>query len=77
MLANTLPAALTLFDGSGAAVPPVAVGRRVLVAGANQDPEYITGFLGAYRLFASDLLLLTMSEEPMAEREKVAASSRR
>ena len=71
MLANTLPAALTLFDGSGAAVPPVAVGRRVLVAGANQDPEYITGFLGAYRLFASDLLLLTMSEEPMAEEKKV------
>jgi cyclic 2,3-diphosphoglycerate synthase len=70
-LANTLPAALTLFDGSGAAVPPVAVQRRVLVAGANQDPEYITGFLGAYRLFVSDLLLLTMSEEPMAEEEKV------
>lgn len=70
-LANTLPAALTLFDGSGAAVPPVAVGRRVLVAGANQDPEYVTGFLGAYRLFVSDLLLLTMSEEPMASEDKV------
>ena len=70
-LANTLPAALTLFDGSGAAVPPVAVGRRVLVAGANQDPEYVTGFLGTYRLFVSDLLLLTMSEEPMASESKV------
>ncbi|HKH75436.1 MAG TPA: 2,3-diphosphoglycerate synthetase [Rubrobacteraceae bacterium] len=70
-LANTLPAALALFDGSGAAVPPVAVQRRVLVAGANQDPEYITGFLGTYRLFVSDLLLLTMSEEPMASQEKV------
>ena len=70
-LANTLPAALTLFDGSGAAVPPVAVGRRVLVAGANQDPEYVTGFLGTYRLFVSDLLLLTMSEEPMAGEDRV------
>jgi len=52
-------------------VPPVAVGGRVLVAGAHQDPEYVTGFLGAYRVLISDLLLLTMSEEPMAGEEKV------
>lgn len=70
-LANTLETGLTLFDGSGAAMPPVDVDRRVLVAGANQDPEYITGFLGAYRVMISDLLLLTMSEEPMAETSKV------
>ncbi len=70
-LANTLETGITVFDGSGAAVPPVAVWRRVLVAGANQEPEYITGFLGAYRLLVSDLLLLTMSEEPMADAERV------
>jgi cyclic 2,3-diphosphoglycerate synthetase len=70
-LANSLDTRITLFDGSGAAAPPVEVGRRVLVAGANQDPEYITGFLGAYRLLISDLLLLTMSEEPMANKERV------
>ncbi len=70
-IANTLDTGVTVFDGSGAAVPPVEVGRRVLVAGAHQDPEYITGFLGAYRLLVSDLLLLTMSEEPMAGREKI------
>jgi cyclic 2,3-diphosphoglycerate synthase len=71
-IANTLDTGVTLFDGSGAAMPPVEVERRVLVAGAHQDPEYITGFLGAYRLYVSDLLLLTMSEEPMAGEEKVA-----
>jgi cyclic 2,3-diphosphoglycerate synthetase len=70
-LANGLDTSLTVFDGSGAAVPPVAVGGRVLVAGAHQDPEYVTGFLGAYRILISDLLLLTMSEEPMAGEEKV------
>ena len=70
-VANTLSTGITVFDGSGAAVPPVAVGRRVLVAGAHQDEEYIAGFLGAYRLMVSDLLLLTMSEEPMASAEKV------
>ncbi len=53
-------------------MPPVAVDRRVLVAGAHQDSEYIAGFLGAYRLLISDLLLLTMSEEPMADASKVA-----
>jgi cyclic 2,3-diphosphoglycerate synthetase len=72
-IANTLDTGVTLFDGSGAAMPPVEVERRVLVAGAHQDPEYITGFLGAYRLYVSDLLLLTMSEEPMASEEKVAS----
>ncbi len=70
-IANGLDTGVTVFDGSGAAVPPVEVERRVLVAGAHQDPEYITGFLGTYRLYISDLLVLTMSEEPMAVREKV------
>jgi cyclic 2,3-diphosphoglycerate synthetase len=37
-LANRLDTRITVFDGSGAAVPPVAVGGRVLVAGAHQDP---------------------------------------
>ena len=70
-IANRLDTRVTVFDGSGAAMPPVRVERRVLIAGANQDPEYIVGFLGTYRLLLSDLLLLTMSEEPMAGPEKV------
>jgi cyclic 2,3-diphosphoglycerate synthase len=70
-IANLLETSVTVFDGSGAAVPPVEVERRVLVAGAHQDPEYIIGFLGTYRLLISDLLLLTMSEEPMADEVKV------
>ncbi len=70
-IANGLDTGFTVFDGSGAVVPPVRVGGRVLVAGAHQDPEYIAGYLGAYRLLVSDLLLLTMSEEPMANEEKV------
>src|SRR5918994_5860954 len=72
-IANTLDTAVTVSVGSGAAIPPVQVERRVLVAGAHQDPEYVTGFLGAYRLYVSDLLVLTMSEEPMASERKVAS----
>ena len=70
-IANRLDTLVTVFDGSGAAMPPVRVEGRVLVAGAHQDPEYIVGFLGTYRLLLSDLVLLTMSEEPMATPEKV------
>ena len=70
-IANGLDTGVTLFDGSGAAMPPVRVDGRILVAGAHQDPEYVAGYLGSYRLLISDLLLLTMSEEPLADEEKV------
>ena len=54
---------LVVFDGSGAAIPPVAVGRRVLVASAQQPPELVAGYLNAYRILMSDLVLLTMAED--------------
>lgn len=76
-IAAGLDTGITVFDGSGAAIPPVEVGRRVLVAGAHQDPEYVAGFLGAYRLLVSDLLILTMAEEPMAGPGKIQEITRR
>jgi len=76
-IANGLDTRVTLFDGSGAAMPPVKVDARVLVAGAHQDPEYVVGYLGAYRVMISDLVLLTMSEEPMADDAKVRDLVRR
>ncbi|HEV2094177.1 MAG TPA: 2,3-diphosphoglycerate synthetase [Rubrobacter sp.] len=76
-IANGLDTGVTLFDGSGAAMPPVEVDARVLVAGAHQDPEYVVGYLGAYRVMISDLVLLTMSEEPMADEAKVQDLVRR
>ena len=54
---------LVLFDGSGAALPPVATDRRILVAGAHQPPELVTGYLNAFRILLSDLIVLTMAEE--------------
>jgi cyclic 2,3-diphosphoglycerate synthetase len=54
---------LVIFDGSGAAIPPVAARRRVLVVGAHQPPELVTGYLNAYRILISDLVVLTMAEE--------------
>jgi cyclic 2,3-diphosphoglycerate synthetase len=45
---------IVVFDGSGAAIPPVAVDRRVLVVGPGQDA---TAFLNAYRVLISDLVV--------------------
>jgi cyclic 2,3-diphosphoglycerate synthetase len=54
---------LVIFDGSGAAIPPVDADRRILVAGAHQAPELVTGYLNAYRILISDLVVLTMAED--------------
>jgi cyclic 2,3-diphosphoglycerate synthetase len=72
-LAASLSPDLLLLEGSGAAIPPVEAGRRILVAGAHQDPEIVAGYLGAYRLLLSDLVVLTMCEEPLATAAQVAA----
>jgi cyclic 2,3-diphosphoglycerate synthase len=64
---------LVIFDGSGAAIPPVEANARVLVAGANQGPDLVTGYLNAYRILVSDLVILTMSEHG-ADHEAVAAA---
>jgi cyclic 2,3-diphosphoglycerate synthetase len=50
---------LVVFDGSGAVVPPVEVGARVLVTSATQAPEVAAGYLNAYRILISDLVIVT------------------
>jgi cyclic 2,3-diphosphoglycerate synthetase len=70
-LAASLEPDLVVFEGSGTAIPPVAVGARILVAGAAQDPELVSGFLGAYRILLSDLVVLTCCEEPLAPPQAV------
>jgi cyclic 2,3-diphosphoglycerate synthetase len=54
---------LVVFDGSGAAIPPVEARARILVASATQDRELVTGYLNAYRILISDVVVLTMAEE--------------
>jgi cyclic 2,3-diphosphoglycerate synthetase len=50
---------VVVFDGSGAAIPPVAVDARVLVTSAAQPVEVATGYLNAYRILISDLVVVT------------------
>lgn len=68
---------VVLFDGSGAAWPPVAVRRRVLAVGAHQPPEIAAGYLNASRLLLADLVVVTMAEEGSGwERVRDAAAVR-
>jgi cyclic 2,3-diphosphoglycerate synthetase len=46
---------VVVFDGSGAAIPPIDVDRRVLVVGPGQEA---TEYLNAYRVLISDLVLV-------------------
>src|SRR5581483_5079836 len=54
---------LLICDGSGAALPPVAADARILVASALQGPEVVTGYLNAYRILISDLVVVTMARD--------------
>jgi cyclic 2,3-diphosphoglycerate synthase len=53
---------LVVFDGSGAALPPIAADRTVVVVGGHQDPAVVTGYLNSYRLLLADLVVLTMAD---------------
>jgi cyclic 2,3-diphosphoglycerate synthetase len=54
-VAAALNPELVVFDGSGAAIPPIDVDRRILVVGPGQDP---TAYLNAYRVLVSDLVVI-------------------
>jgi cyclic 2,3-diphosphoglycerate synthetase len=62
-LAVELGPDLVVFDGSGAAIPPIETSRRILVVNSAMDPEVATGYLNGFRHLVSDLVVLTMAEE--------------
>lgn len=70
-LANQLDEKLVIFEGSGAALPPIRTNSTLVIVGAHQPVEYIIGYLGTYRLLLSDLVVLTMCEPPLADKTKV------
>ena len=65
-LAERAGAELVVLDGSGAALPPVAADRRILVARTHEDA---LGYMNAYRLLISDLVVLTGGGESAPIRE--------
>ncbi|HEX3453627.1 MAG TPA: hypothetical protein VHS03_03310 [Gaiellaceae bacterium] len=68
---------LLVCDGSGAALPPVAADARLLVASALQGPDVVAGYLNAYRILVSDLVVLTMAGQDTAELRRRIADVKR
>ena len=69
--ANRQDANFVIFEGSGAAIPPIKTNKSIVLVGANQPIENIMGYFGPYRIMLGDLIILTMCEEPMASEEKI------
>ncbi len=71
-IADGLPEEFIVFEGSGAAIPPIRTDATVVIVGAGQPEDYILGNFGPYRLSLAGLAVLTMCEEPLASPEKIA-----
>jgi cyclic 2,3-diphosphoglycerate synthetase len=67
-LAAQVDPELLVFDGSGAALPPVATDARIVVANGRHDPR---AGLNAYRVLVSDLVVDTGG----ADREAIRSIS--
>jgi cyclic 2,3-diphosphoglycerate synthetase len=57
---------LVIFDGSGAAIPPVEVDARILVTGRGHDP---LAYLNPYRVLVSDAVVLVGGGDAGAVRD--------
>ncbi len=56
--ADLLDPGLLIFEGSGTALPPARWDANVLVMRSQLDPEYITGYLGPFRLALADAVVV-------------------
>jgi len=70
-LANKVDSKFAIFEGSGAAIPPIKTDKKITLIGANQPIENLTTYFGPYRVGLGDLVILTMCEEPMADADKI------
>ena len=70
-LANKVDSKFAIFEGSGAAMPPIKTDKKIALIGANQPIENLTTYFGPYRVGLGDLVILTMCEEPMADADKI------
>ncbi len=71
-IAEKLNPDLIIVEGSGASVPDVETDKNICIIGAGQSWENIIGYLGIYRILSADLIIITMCEEPIADRKKIS-----
>ena len=70
-IANKMKQKLVIMEGSGSTFPPVQTDKRIVLIGANQPLSKILHYLGQYRIMISDFAIVTMCEEPMADKKKL------
>lgn len=75
-IANSMPQKYVVFEGSGPSYPPIMTNGAIVVIGAGQPLDHILNYLGEFRVASSDLAIVTMCEEPIAEHEKIKALER-
>ena len=79
VVAASLDPDVVVFDGSGAALPPIATDRTIVVVGGGQPPDVVAGYLNTYRLLIADLVVVTMADEDAGwetVRDRVSAAVR-
>jgi len=69
--AENLEPEIIIVEGSGASIPPVKTDLVICVLGAYQEWSDLVGYLGIYRIVISNLVFITMCEEPLADKGKV------
>jgi len=70
-IANELPVNFVIFEGSGASFPDVATDETIVVVGANQPLEYLSGYMGPYRICRASLAVITLCEPPSSDSRKL------
>ena len=74
-IANDLPGDLILLEGSGSSIPPCRSDATLLVVPASIPEEYLTGYMGPYRLLLADFVVVTMCEEPFGSPSQVSRTT--
>ena len=72
-IANDLPGEAIVLEGSGSAIPPVHADVSILVVPSSIPTEYLSSYMGPYRLLLSDFVVLTMCEEPFGSPSQISA----
>jgi cyclic 2,3-diphosphoglycerate synthetase len=59
--AISLDPGMIMFEGSGTAIPPAHADSTVLVTRSSLDPEYLSGYLGPFRLALANAVVIVGS----------------
>ena len=70
---NDLGRDLVILEGSGSAIPPVHADAAALVVPSGVPLEYLSGYLGPYRLLLADCVIVTMCENPFGSSSQISS----